>query len=260
MSGDDGDVYTFGTTPLAAHRLDLLAGLLAAPTRDLLARWAPAAPGHAVDLGCGPGHTTRLLHEVTGAGRTTGVDRSADFLALARSRPVAGVDYVEADVTLPLPVRPADVVHARFVLTHLAEPVAALRVWAGALAPRGRLVLCEVAALDSIDPTLHRYYGLVADLQRHHGQALEIGARLAGLAATAGLAVAHAEIVGWRPDVVVMARLHVTNLRTWRHDPFVAGSVDPAELDALDADLVAIAHGRACAPIEQQLAEMVLTA
>ncbi len=254
------DVYTFGTTADAAHRLELLADLFAPRTRDLLARWVPRSPGHGVDLGCGPGHTTRLLHEASRARRTTGVERSAGFLALARARPVAGIGYVEADVTRPpLPVDPADVVHVRFLLTHLAAPVEALRVWGAALAPAGRLLVHEVAALDSADPVLHRYYGLVADLQRHHGQALDIGARMAALGEAAGLRVVHADVVPWQPDTAAMARLHVVNLRAWRHDPSVAGSVDPAELDAVDAGLVAIARGRPCAPVEQSLGEVVLT-
>jgi SAM-dependent methyltransferase len=261
VPGADGraGVYTFGTSPDAARRLALLADLFEPRTRDLLTRWVPRSPEHAVDLGCGPGHTTRLLHEVTGSARTTGVERSADFLAVARARAAPGVGYVEADVTRPLPVEPADVVHARFLLTHLAAPRDALPGWAAALRPGGRLVLHEVAALDSADPTLHRYYELVAALQRHHGQALDIGVRLAALGTAAGLAVAHADIVAWQPAPAAMAALHVLNLRTWRRDPFVAGTVAPAELDSLDADLVAIARGRSCARVEQSLAEVVLT-
>jgi SAM-dependent methyltransferase len=255
------DVYTFGTNADAAQRLGLLADLFAPRTRDLLGRVLPGASvRHAVDLGCGPGHTTRLLHELTDAARTTGVERSGDFLDLARSVAVQGVSYVEADVTVaPLPVDPADVVHARFLLTHLAGPVEALRTWAGALAPGGRLVVHEVAALDSADRALHRYYELVAALQRSHGQALDIGARLADLGAAAGLRVEHADVVPWHPDTATMATLHAINLRTWRHDPFVTATTDPRELDALDAGLVEIARGRACAPVEQTLGEVVLS-
>jgi trans-aconitate 2-methyltransferase len=260
VSDPQPDTYTFGDNPSAAQRLALLAGVFAPRTRDLLARVRPAGPvGHAVDLGAGPGHTTRLLHDVLLARRTTGVERSPEFLALARATPADGVTFVEADVTQPLPVDPADVVHARFLLTHLAGPVDALRGWADALADGGRLVVHEVAALDSADPDLHRYYTLVADLQRHHGQALDIGDRLAALGAEAGLTVEHADVVPWRPGTAAMARLHVLNLRTWRHDPYVAASTDPAELDSLDAALVAIAAGRGCAPVEQALGEVVLS-
>ena len=59
------DTYTFGDDEVAARRLELLAHVYEPPTRALLARWAPPVVGLAVDLGCGPGHTTRLLHELT---------------------------------------------------------------------------------------------------------------------------------------------------------------------------------------------------
>lgn len=251
--------YTFGTSAVAAERLRLLADLYAPRSRQLLAAWCPRGPEHAVDLGCGPGHTTRLLHEVTGATRTTGVERSVEFLALARSTPRAGVTYVEADVTrAPLPLAPADLVHARFLLTHLPDPGRALGTWAAALRPGGRLVVHEVAALDSVEPALHRYYELVAALQAHHGQAIDVGARTAALARGAGLHVLHEEVVAWQPDPARMAALHVPNLRTWRHDAFITATVDPAELDALDAELVAIAGGRPGAPVEQCLAAVVI--
>ncbi|MDP8930620.1 MAG: methyltransferase domain-containing protein [Actinomycetota bacterium] len=41
-------------------------------------------PRLALDLGCGPGHSTHLLAEVTGAARTVGVDCSGVFLVAAR--------------------------------------------------------------------------------------------------------------------------------------------------------------------------------
>ena len=41
----------------------------------------------------------------------------------------------------PLPVAGADLVFARFLLTHLSDSRRALETWAAALAPGGRLVL-----------------------------------------------------------------------------------------------------------------------
>ena len=250
------DTYTFGDSPVAADRLRLLAEVYAAPSADLLGRYVPHGPALALDLGCGPGHTTTLLHRVTGAARTIGVERSPAYLALAREQAPPGVEYVEQDVVDPLP-GPADVIFARFLLTHLADPRRAVRNWAQALAPGGRLVLQEVARLVSADPALGRYYELVAELQEAHGQELTIGSRFAELADTAGLAVGHLGVRQLRPDPREMATLHVLNLRTWRAQPDL--SADDDELDALDAALVEIAHGRIAAePIEQDLAEAVL--
>jgi SAM-dependent methyltransferase len=255
------DVYTFGTSQTAARRLSLLADVYEPGTRTLLARWAPPEVVHAVDLGAGPGHTTRLLHAVTGAERTTGVERSADFVAMARQDAPDGVRYVEADVTRdPLPVDPADVVHARFVLTHLSSPRSAVRIWGEALAPGGRMVLQEVARLVSREPVLGRYYELVAELQLHHDQALDVGQRLAGFADGSGLRIEHQAIRSWYPPTAAMAGLHVLNLRSWRVDPYARSGFDPDELDALDDALLEIARGRGCEPIEQDLAEVVLSA
>lgn len=256
----DRDDYTFGTTPAAAERLALLASVYEAHSRALLARWAPRPTGHAVDLGCGPGHTARLVHEVTRAARTTGVERSAEFAALARADVPAGVEIVEADVTdLHLPVEPADVVHARFLLTHLSAPARAVRGWAGLLRPGGVLVLLEVSRLVSREPALGRYYELVAELQEHHGQALDVGLRLGEITASSGLTTVHHAVRTWNPPVRAMAALHTLNLRTWREDGYAAQAFDPEELDALGEALAEIARGRPSEPVEQDLAEAVLT-
>jgi trans-aconitate 2-methyltransferase len=261
--GPDENVYTFGTNSTAAARLALLAEVYEAGSRALLARWCPPDPGHAVDLGCGPGHTAVLLHRMSGARRTTGVERSPEYVADARATAPDGVTYVEADVTRnPLPVDPADVVHARFLLTHLAAPRAAVRLWTDLLEPGGRLILFEVARLVSREPALGRYYELVAELQEHHGQSLDVGRDLRLIAEDAlspGLVVEHAAVRPWHPPVAAMATLHVLNLRSWREDRFAARAFDPDELDALDAALVGIAHGGPSEPIEQDLAEVVVT-
>jgi trans-aconitate 2-methyltransferase len=253
------DAYTFGDDDLAARRLDLLAHVYEPPTRALLARWAPPVVGLAVDLGCGPGHTTRLLHELTDATRTVGVERSPAYLATARRylADVPGAEALEHDVTqAPLPVEGADLIFARFLLTHLSRPVRALEIWAGALAPGGRLIVQETARLVSRDPALGRYYELVAELQALHEQALDVGSQLPELAAGAGLQVEHAGLRPVRQRTAEMAALHVLNLRTWRHDP-MAGGFDADELDALDEALAAIARGAPAEPVEQELGELV---
>jgi len=87
--------YTFGDTPPAARRLDLLAALFEPPTASFLRRDALQQPGLAIDLGCGPGHTTRLVALTTGAVRTVGLDTSEAFLEAARAGPaVPGVEFM----------------------------------------------------------------------------------------------------------------------------------------------------------------------
>lgn len=183
---DATDRYTFGDNPTAQHRLELLAQVYRPATEAFLRRWAPQEPALAVDLGCGPGHTTRLLHETTRAVRTIGLDSSPRYLRAAAAAAPAGVTFGAADVARPpLPVPAADVVFARHLLTHLAHPVTVLRTWVDAVRPGGLVLVQETALLTSSVPQLRRYYQLVAALQERHGQALDVGARLGDLAAAA---------------------------------------------------------------------------
>jgi hypothetical protein len=126
------------------------------------------------------------------------------------------------------------------------------------------MILQEVARLVSREPALGRYYELVAELQQHHGQSLDVGEHLARIATDAAgpdrsLVVEHVAIRPWQPPVAAMASLHVLNLRAWRTDAFAARAFDPGELDALDAALAEIAHGGPSEPIEQDLAEVVVS-
>jgi ubiquinone/menaquinone biosynthesis C-methylase UbiE len=256
------NTYTFGDTPTASDRLRLLAEVFEPVSLELLQRWAPLRPSHVVDLGCGPGHSTRLLHRATAAQRTTGVERSASYVAQARRERVTGVSYVEHDVTdVPLPVPPADLVFVRYLLTHLSEPVGALEGWASLLRAGGRMIVQETAALTSNEPALTRYYELVADLQRHHGQDLNVGSRLGQLAAAARLRVVHEALRTFRPPVPAMARLHALNMQTWREESYARATFDAGELDDLWNRLMQLAvSAPPDATIDQTLGELVVEA
>lgn len=250
--------YTFGDTVPAGRRLALLAEVYAGSTRDFLRRWAPSRPSCAVDLGCGPGHTTALLHRVARPGRTTGIDNSPAFLEQARATATAGIDHVQADVTAPLPVRAADVVHARFLLTHLTGHERVLGLWADALAPGGRLLLQEVASMGSASPEFDRYYSMVRGMQRHHGQEMYVGTRLGDAARAAGLTVVHHGLRRLVLPAPGMARLHLMNLCHWRCGEFARDHLDPGELDRLQAWLRAVAEGaQEAGPVVQELGELV---
>jgi trans-aconitate 2-methyltransferase len=70
--------YAFGDSAPAARRLGLLADVFEPPSRAFLAEFTRVAGDQvdlAVDLGCGPGHSTRLVASVVGARRTLGLDR-----------------------------------------------------------------------------------------------------------------------------------------------------------------------------------------
>ena len=69
------------------------------PFHDLLALVRPISGGRAVDLGCGTGELTRLMHERTGVAQTLGLDSSETMLE--RSRAFAGQDlsFAQGDIS-----------------------------------------------------------------------------------------------------------------------------------------------------------------
>jgi trans-aconitate 2-methyltransferase len=71
------------------------------PFDDLLALCHPVPGGQAVDLGCGTGDLTTILHRELEPARTTGVDSSEAMLARATSahKSVEGLSFVQGDIT-----------------------------------------------------------------------------------------------------------------------------------------------------------------
>lgn len=253
--------YTFGDNDRAATRLELLARTFEEPSRALLQRFAPPRPRLALDLGCGPGFTTRLVHEVSAAERTLGLDASEKYLDQGRASAPPGVELAREDVTQPSgDVPEAELVFCRFLLTHVSDPGAALTAFRRYVAPGGRLLLQETASMATTHPALNRYYELVATLQAHYGQTLYIGRELERFVIGVPFTVAHSGVRRFERPASTMARLHLQNLVTWRADPFAQRVFDLAELDELERRLSAVAEEvERAAPVSLGLGELVLT-
>ena len=67
--------YAFGDSERAARRLALVAQVFERSSEAFLAD-AKRRRALAVDLGCGPGHTTELLARATDSARCVGLDAS----------------------------------------------------------------------------------------------------------------------------------------------------------------------------------------
>jgi SAM-dependent methyltransferase len=258
---EPADRYTFGDGAVAADRLALLAATYEPSSARLLRMCASLAPQRAIDLGCGPGYSTRLLHAVVAPAATVGIDSSPEHVARARAAAPPGIEYAVHDVTVaPLPgAAPPDLLYCRFLLTHLRDPARVLRRWAAAAARRASLLVEETAEMSSPHPAFRLYYRLVGALQRHYGQELAIGRSVDGALVGSDW---HVEI-----DVVRelslparrMALLHRLNLATWRHDPFARATFPARQLDELAAALDAIASGADAAPdVRHTMRQLVL--
>jgi len=230
--------YTFGDDDVAVRRIGLVADLFDASSRALLARATAGAgpPARAVDLGCGPGWTTRLVAEMCRPSHTVGLDASSRYLAAARATTDdARVDYALHDVTrVPLPGGPADLIHARLVLAHLPAPLALARRWATQLRPGGTLVLDEVEHIDAPAGALRAYEDLVTALVAAEGGTMAAGPLLAPLGG---------DCVAVRVPREEAARMFGLNLVAWGAGAVARGLATAAEVETLAGALAAVPSG-----------------
>jgi len=70
------------------------------PFDDLLRLCGPVPGGRVVDLGCGTGDLTKILHETSGADETVGIDASPAMLARAQAAhaDVPGLSFASGDI------------------------------------------------------------------------------------------------------------------------------------------------------------------
>jgi len=147
MSSDDFH-YLHGTHPEEQQRLSQLNDLLnTASLREL----ELVAGERVLDVGCGLAQLTRgMARVVQPAGCVVGVERDATQIAEARRQARTDgeqglVELREGDaVDLPLADEEwgsFDVVHARFILEHVPDPLAIVRSMVRAARPGGRVVL-----------------------------------------------------------------------------------------------------------------------
>ena len=81
------------------------------PAAELLSRVALENVRSVVDLGCGPGNSTALLHQRWPTAKTTGVDSSPAMLNEARNA-LPDCHFIEADISQFKPEHPVDLLYA----------------------------------------------------------------------------------------------------------------------------------------------------
>jgi SAM-dependent methyltransferase len=231
--------YAFRDTGIAADRLALVADAFDPTTWAFLDRDGARGVELAVDLGCGPGQTTRLLAKLEPQ-RLVGLDSSRAFVERTRRR---GFEAIEHDVTVnPLPVGRPDLLFCRFLLTHLADPASVVERWTDELRPHGLLLVEEVEAIETADPVFSRYLATVEELLRRRGARLAVGPLLPPASRT--------DVVTVEPDPAAVARMFALNLEAWRDE------LEPSPADELAAGLAEPAH----APIVWRLRQAVYRA
>jgi len=255
-------VYTFGDNRYASRRLHRLAEVYEQETRDLLSAVHSEFGGRrfdfALDLGCGPGWSTRLIEATLSPRRTVGLDASEAFLAEARINQPQ-LEFIQHDVLMtPFPVGYADFIFCRFLLTHLPSPHAALESWAHAARSGALLAIHETEALHSTHPAFVRYYEMVARMQKHYGHDLNVGAALTDAFRGTSWNLVSSDSVVLEKSARDMAQLHLANLRTWGRNDFAVQAFDRQEMDQLASQLDSIASGSIDAGVVYNTAKRIV--
>jgi len=227
--------YTYGDSELAGDRLALVARLFRPTSAAFLEAAAPQGVEVAVDLGCGPGHTTALVHETVGARHTFGIDRSEAF-ALRAGRDTPELAFLAADVAASfLPVASAGLVYARLLLAHLSQPVAVVERWSTILTIGGRVLVDDLEAIETDDEVFRAYLDDVAlAVIRAQGGALLVGPELHGAQDPPGLARVHDAVAAFTPAAAETARVFGMNLAVLTERGEVAPQLGlAAALDAI---------------------------
>jgi SAM-dependent methyltransferase len=178
------------------ERLRVLARVMWPTTSALFARVGIASTARCLDLGCGGGDVTRELAQIASDGFVVGTDLDATKVELARAETAdAGVDNVEFRVEdalqPPADWQRFDVVYARFLFSHLADPSKALENITARVEPGGVLLVEDIDCSGHFcyPPSLAfaRYVEWYIKTAHARGCDPNIGPRLPGLLRDAGL-------------------------------------------------------------------------
>jgi SAM-dependent methyltransferase len=248
-----GKDYAIRGGAAGRERLRILSRIMCASTTSLFDRLAISNEQECLDVGCGGGDVTlELARRIGPRGKAVGVDIDATQLDIARGEADAqgfrNVEFRLLDArTMDLDMEVVfDVVYARFLLTHLADPSHAVAAFYKHVRPGG-LVIVEDIDFDGYFTypefeAFRRYKELYCDLVRRRGGDPNIGPRLPILLMDAGLekvATTIVQPIGTEGEVKFMNSITLENIA----DAVLAdGLAARQEIDGLIQDLTRFAE------------------
>jgi SAM-dependent methyltransferase len=246
--------YIIRGGPEGRERLRLVARVMAPSTTELLDRVGVAPDADCLDVGCGGGDVTLELARRAHAGRVVGIDLDEAKLEIARTEAreagADNIDYRCQDLRNLDLGSVYDVVHARFVLSHLADPQAAVNGLVRVLSPGGALIVVDIEKAATLceppHPSFKRYIELYTLAARARGVDPDIGPQLPAILAAAGCQHVRVNVVqpvgrqaqGYEGDVKLTAPVTLESIA----DAILELDLsEPRELDSLVDDLYRLA-------------------
>jgi len=178
------------------ERLKVLSRVMHATSSALFDR-ARIVPGaRCLDIGCGSGDITRELARRAGPkGAAVGADIDETKLQLARDETeklgITNVEFRSIDIRERPETQEFDVVYARFLLTHLSDPAAAVDCFLEFLKPDGLVIVEDIdfsgCFVHPPSKAFDRYHEIYCSSVRKRGGDPNIGPRLPLMLNNAGL-------------------------------------------------------------------------
>lgn len=231
-------------------RLQVIAQALRPSTLTLLQAAGIAEGMRCLDVGCGGGDVSLEMARLVGPhGSVVGIDMDAVKLALAEQdayeEQLANVTFREGNAVELGADGVYDLVYARFLLTHLPDPLLAAQQMVRAARPGGAIVIEDLdhAAVFSYPAcsALDQYVALYNQAARLRGADPEIGPKLPELLRQAGGQAIQLQIV--QPTFIDGSpkRIHQITLENISEALIAAGLATPAQLAAVAAELESFA-------------------
>jgi len=228
------------------ERLRILSRVMRSSSLELL-QAAGAKPGMAcLDVGCGSGDLAfDLALLVSPGGKVVATDIDETKIELARAeaveRKIANVEFRLQDITQDEPRPEFDLVHARFLLSHLPRPVETLQKMRQMMRPGGAIVIEDVDFRGHFChpdcEALWRFVDLYTQAVARCGGDANIGPRLPSLLQAAGFQGINTNVTqpaGSAGDVALITPITMENIA----DAVLAeGLATQAEIDQLVDEL-----------------------
>ena len=220
-------------------------------TLRLLAEAGLLSGDRCLDLGCGGGNVTLDMARIVGPGGlvVTGVDFDAQLVELARQGAadagVGNVEYHVADART-FDGGPFDLIHARFLLSHLSQPGTILARMRQLARPGARIVVEDTDMSGCYchphDPANARFAELYTEVVRRGGGDADLGRRLPALARAGGLGDVHWNV--FQPVHAAGPHKHMTKVTMEKIRPAVLryALATDQEIDAITDGMHAFAQ------------------
>ena len=233
------------------ERLRILSRVMQPTSLGLLHRTG-IRPGMAcLEVGCGGGDLAFDMARAVGSGgRVVGTDIDQKVIDLATREAadlgLGNVEFCLTDITETTPGVDFDLVHARFLLTHLPNPDRALARMRAVLRPGGLIVVEDIDFRGHFSypesKALQRYVELYTEIVRRKGGDANIGPRLPALLNSAGFENVQMHVVQPAATIGEIKLLAPLTMENIAGSVVAGGLASRAEAEQLVAELYDYAH------------------